>query len=378
MIPISKPFLGEEEVEAVAEVLRSGVLAQSSRVREFEREFARFIGVKYAIAVSSGTAALHVALISVGVRPGDRVITTPLTFFATTSSILLCGGVPVYVDVDEKTMNMSPRILRRTRSEAKVILPVHLHGHPVDMDPILKISKEAGFIVLEDAAQAHGAEYKGRKVGSLGDAAIFSFYPTKNMTTIEGGVIVTNDDEIAERARVIRDQGQTKKYLHEYLGFNYRMTEVSAAVGLVQLKKLDRMNRRRENIARTYMEELDLDEVELPYVAPWAKHAWHLFPLRTSAGKRDLLVEKLNSMGVMARPIYPMPVHRQPIMTRLSDPEKNFLYSLFPKDLRFDETPVAERLTREVFYIPIHPAMSDDDVNTVVRAVKGAVREVRN
>ncbi len=376
MIPISKPSLGEDEIEAVAEVLRSGMLAQSSRVREFEREFAKFIGVKHAIAVSSGTAALHVALIAMGVRPGDKVITTPLTFFATTSSILLCGGVPVYVDVDERTMNMDPEILRRAYGEAKVILPVHLHGHPADMDPILEISKEAGSAVLEDAAQAHGAEYKGRKVGSLGDAAIFSFYPTKNMTTIEGGMIVTNDDEIAERARVIRDQGQVRKYLHEYLGFNYRMTEVNAAVGLVQLRKLDKMNQRREEIARTYMEELDLEGVELPYVAPWAKHAWHLFPLRTSAEKRDLLVEKLNSMGVMARPIYPMPVQKQPIMAKLSDPERNFLYTLFPRDLRFNETPVAERLTKEVFYIPIHPAMSDDDVNTVVSTVKKAVREV--
>ncbi|MGB9631334.1 MAG: DegT/DnrJ/EryC1/StrS family aminotransferase, partial [Candidatus Methanodesulfokora sp.] len=209
VIPISKPLLGKEELREIEKVLESGMLAQAERVKEFEQKFADYIGTKHAIAVSNGTAALHIALIAMGLRPRDRALTSAFTFFASASTIALCGAVPRFSDVDERTMNIDPE--KMNLDKCKIVIPVHLHGHPADMDPIMEKARREGALVLEDAAQAHGAEYKGRKVGSIGDAAIFSFYPTKNMTTGEGGMITTNDGEIAEKARILRDQGQKSK-----------------------------------------------------------------------------------------------------------------------------------------------------------------------
>ncbi|WP_237558708.1 DegT/DnrJ/EryC1/StrS family aminotransferase [Candidatus Methanodesulfokora washburnensis] len=373
VIPISKPFLGKEELNEIEKVLESGMLAQGEKVREFEQKFADYIGTKHAVAVSNGTAALHIALIAMGLRPRDQALTSAFTFFSSASTIVLCGAVPRFSDVDERTMNIDPE--KMNLNKCKIVIPVHLHGHPADMDPIMEKARKEGALVLEDAAQAHGAEYRGRKVGSMGDAAIFSFYPTKNMTTGEGGMITTNDEEIAEKARILRDQGQKSKYIHWGIGFNYRMTEINAAIGLVQLRKLDSMNKRRETIARIYSEELNIRGIRIPYVAPWAKHAWHLYPLMTDARKRDEIVDRLNAVGVMARKPYPMPVQEQEAMKMLNDPERNYLAVLFDK-VEFERTPVAEKLTKEVFYIPIHPSMSDEDVNYVVDSVKSVLKQI--
>jgi len=376
MIPIARPVLGEEEINAVKEVFKSGQLAQGPKVKEFEERFADYVGTKYAVAVSNGTAALQLALIALGVRQGDEVITSPLSFFASASSILLIGAKPVFVDVEERTYNMDPEKIRQAITpKTKAIMVVHLHGHPANIDPILEIAREENIPVLEDAAQAHGAEYKGKKAGSLGDAATFSFYATKNMTTGEGGMVTTNSEEVAEVVSLLRHHGQTSRYVHEYLGYNMRMTEFQAAIGLIQLEKLDANNERRRKIAKKYSEELsDLDELILPVEERWAKHSWHLYAIRTEKDRRDRLLRRLKELGVDARPTYPISLHKQPVMERLGDDKRNFLARIFP-DISYAgvSMPVAERLTNELFYIPIHHNLTEAEVLKVIESVRKAI-----
>ncbi|MEM3446417.1 MAG: DegT/DnrJ/EryC1/StrS family aminotransferase [Candidatus Korarchaeum sp.] len=370
MIPISKPCIGEEEIAYVTEVLRSGMLAQGSFVEKFERSFSSYVGSKYAVAVSNGTAALHIALIAMGVGPGDEVIVPSYTFFGTASAVILSGARPVFADVDPRTGTIDPEEIRRKLSErTKAIIPVHIHGHPADLDGIRDAIGGKEILILEDCAQAHGALYKGQKVGSIGEAGAFSFYPTKNMTTGEGGMITTDDEEVHFRAKVIRDQGQVSKYEHHFIGFNYRMTEINAAIGLAQLEKLDEFNRRRKEIASIYSEELS-NIVETPYVAEWADPVWHLYPIRVTA-KRDRAVEMLEERGIMARPAYPMPLQEQPVISKLGDRYHNFLSVLFegfdPSDT---STPKAKALCREILYLPIYHCMTDEEVWNVVRVSK--------
>ena len=373
MIRIARPVLGEEEINAVRQVLQSGQIAQGPKVKEFEEKFAQYIGTKYAVAVSNGTAALQLALIALGVRPGDEVITSPLSFFASASSILLIGAKPVFVDVEERTYNMDPTKIRDAITpKTKAIMVVHLHGHPADMDPILEIAREENLPVLEDAAQAHGAKYKGKMAGSLGDAAAFSFYATKNMTTGEGGMVTTNSEEIAEMVSLLRHHGQTSRYVHKYLGYNMRMTEFQAAIGLVQLKKLDSNNMRRREIAKRYSGELsDLKELILPIEELWAKHSWHLYAIRTEKDRRDSIISKLRELGVDARPTYPIPLHKQPIMERLNDGNRNFLARIFPSISYANVSlPIAEKLTNELFYIPIYHNLTEKEVSKVIDSVR--------
>ncbi len=378
-VPISRPLLGAEEVEEVELVLKSGMLAQGKRVKELEDGFAEYVGAKHGIAVSNGTLALLVALQAMGIGPGDEVITTPLSFFATASTILMTGAVPVFVDVDPETYNLDPGRVEEVLSDrTRAIVPVHLFGHPVDMDPLLKIARERDLLILEDAAQAHGAEYRGRKVGSIGHAAAFSFYPTKNMTTAEGGMITTSDDRLAGRCRLLRDHGQESKYVHIMLGMNCRMTDLQAAIGVVQLKKLDSMNERRREIARTYVDELGgLEGIEMPIERPWARHSWHLFAVKVTGPSRDRLVGALRDRGVDARPSYPMPIYDQPVMKKLGIREFDPLwFARSGKGFKRAECPNAERLVDQLLLLPIHPGMSDEDVQFVTRAVKEALREV--
>ncbi len=376
MIPIARPCLGEEEIREVAKVIESGMIAQGKLVKEFEDAFASYVGSKYAIAVSSGTAALHVALISLGVGPGDEVAVPSYTFYSTASSVILSGARPVFVDVDLRTGTMDPSDLAsKITDKMKAVIPVHIHGHPADLDSIREVLGDREIYVLEDSAQAHGALYKGSKVGSLGEAGAFSFYPTKNMTTGEGGIITTDDEYVYERARAIRDQGQTSKYEHHYIGFNYRMTEINAAIGLVQLKKLDEFNARRRKIASIYTQELS-GLADTPFVAEWADPVWHLYPLRIGK-RRDDAVRRLRDLGILARPAYPMPLQKQPVMSKLADREYNFLHVLFRGVNYSDtETPNAERLTRELLYLPIYPCMKDDEVNEVVEKAKSVFKSL--
>ena len=264
-VSIASPVIEEEEINAVIDVMKSGMIAQGPKVIEFEEEFAKFVGAKYGIATNSGTSALHVALLAAGIGEGDEVITTPFTFAATGNSILYTGARPVFVDIDPETFTIDPsKIEEAITDKTKAIMPVQLYGQSADMDAIMKIAKEQDLIVIEDAAQAHGAEYNGVKVGNLGDMACFSFYPTKNMTTSEGGMITTNNEEFAENAKIYRAHGSATKYHHDVLGYNFRMTDIGAAIGIEQLKKLESFNDKRIENAKYLNEALaDCDLIEL-------------------------------------------------------------------------------------------------------------------
>ncbi len=358
MIPIAKPIIGAEEIEAVVAVLKSGIIAQGGKVEEFEKEFARFIGTKYAVAVNSGTAALHVALLAHGIGEGDEVITTPFSFIATATSILFTGAKPVFADIDEDTYNLSvadvaKKLTRRTRA----ILPVDLYGHPCDMDGITKIAQENDLILVEDACQAHGAEYEGKKVGSFGTGC-FSFYATKNIAIGEGGMITTNDEGIADRSRMIRTHGQRERYFHEILGYNYRMTDIAAAIGLCHLRKLEQLNGIRIENARFLTDSLKgITGLILPVVAPNMKHVFHQYTVRIQqefGRPRDEVKEKLNQKGIMTEVHYPLPIHKQPLYQKLG----------------YDtHLPSAEKAAREVLSLPVHPSLTPGDLKYIVESL---------
>jgi perosamine synthetase len=360
MIPIARPILGEEEFAAVKEVLASGKLAQGPKVKAFEEAFARDVGRKHGIAVANGTAALHVALLAHNIKQGDEVLIPPLTFFATASTVLLCGGKPVFVDVDRASYNMdAKKAAAAIRRNIAAVMPVHLYGQTAEMDPILEAAKAAGVPIIEDAAQAHGAEYHGRKAGNLGDTACFSFYPTKNITTGEGGMILTDNDEVAEKARLLRDQGQTSKYQHALVGYNYRMTEIAAALGLVQLKKLEGWVKQRRANARALTKGLvGIEGLVPPSEGNWMVHAFYQYVVRREDSfslSRDEIVRRLTDDGIGCRPSYPMPLYKQKPL----------------QDLRIRaRCPVAEDAIPRLFELPVHPSVSPTDIDRVLGAVE--------
>lgn len=351
MIPIAKPLMGEEEKQAVIAVLESGQLAQGTKVQEFEERFAAFCGVKYAIATSSGTTALHTALLAHGIAPGDEVITAPFTFIASANSILFTGAKPIFVDIEADSYNINPTLIEeRITLRTKAVLPVHLYGNPSDMEAIMEIADRHGLVVIEDACQAHGASIHGKKVGSFGTGC-FSFYPTKNITTAEGGMITTNDDGVAERARMIRQHGMRKRYYHEVLGYNFRLTDIQAAIGLAQLGKLPEWTARRIENAGYLTERLQ--NVLTPTVRDGYLHVFHQYTIRVK-GDRDTAVKKLNAAGIGARIYYPLAVHQQPVYRQLG-------YQ--------DSLPVAERISREVMSLPVHPALTLAELDMIVGEV---------
>ncbi len=351
MIPIAKPLIGEEEKQAVIAVLESGQLAQGARVQEFEEGFAALCGVKHAIATSSGTTALLTALLAQRIGFGDEVITTPFTFVASANSILFTGARPVFVDIDESSYNIDPALIeKKITSRTKAILPVHLYGNPCDMEKIMEIADRHRLIVIEDACQAHGASIEGKRVGSYGTGC-FSFYPTKNMTTAEGGMITTDDDEIAERGRLIRHHGQSHLYYHEVPGYNFRMTELQAALGLVQLGKLAGWTRKRIENAAYFTERLE--NVTTPQVKEGYVHVYHQYTIRVK-GDRDGAIKRLEKGGVGARVYYPLPVHRQPLYRQLGFK---------------DSLPVSERMSKEVLSLPVYPALTQEKLDKIVSEV---------
>jgi perosamine synthetase len=360
-IPIAKPLLGREELEAVREVFESGELVQGKKVRLFEEKFAEYIGVKHAVAVINGTAALDLALKALSFGPKDEVVTSAFSFVASGNCALYQGAKPVFADINPKTFNINPSdVTKKITARTKTILPVHLFGQPAEMEKLGEIAEENKIALIEDAAQAHGAEYKGRKVGSIGVVGCFSFYPTKNMTTGEGGIITTNLNEVAEKVRLLRDHGQSGKYSHVVLGYNYRMTEVSAAVGLVQLRKLDKYNEKRRENAKTLTEGIRrIRGLTSPYVADGVKHVFNQFVIRVEEDfpmNRDNLAEHLKKLGVCVAVHYPMPIYQQPLYVKLGYGRTKCL--------------IAEDACRHVLSLPVHPAVAEEDITYILDTLR--------
>jgi len=345
--------LRAELLDALATVLDSGWFILGQQVEAFEREFAEHCGVAFGVGVGSGTEALHLGLLALGVRPGDEVITVAFTAVPTVTAISLAGATPAFVDVDPETFTMDPnQVEDRITPRTRVILPVHLYGHPADLEPVLGLARRHGLRVLEDAAQAHGARYRDRPIGSVGDLTAFSFYPTKNLGACgDGGMVTTDDPELAEKLRLLRNYGQRSRYLHELQGANSRLDELQAAVLRVKLRKLDAWNADRRVRAELY--NATLRTVITPREKPWARHAWHLYVVRSP--RRDALREHLTARGVGTLIHYPVPVHLQPAYRELG---------LGPGAL-----PNTERLAREILSLPLYPELPLADVAYAAKQV---------
>ncbi len=350
-IPAAKPLIGEEERQAVDRVIASGMVIQGPEVAAFENEFSKLVDGRYCVAVNSGTSALHVGLLAAGVGPGDEVIVPSFTFAATANSVALTGATPVFVDIEPDHFCIDPAAVEAAITSKTVgVMPVHLYGHSADMDALQRIADKHKIGIFEDAAQAHAAKWNGKPVGAFGTYAAFSFYPTKNMTSVEGGMVVTNDEKFARQIRLLRNQGMERRYENEVVGFNYRMTDVHAAVGRVQLTKLQGWTEQRQRNA-AYLDE-NLRGVTIPKVANAAEHVYHQYTVR--AEDRDGMVAKLTEAGIGTGVYYPIPNHELP----------SFALTL--------DLPETERACREVFSLPVHPALSSDDLERIVTEVSKA------
>jgi len=341
----------------IREVLESGTFILGENVEAFEKEFARYCGVKCAVGVASGTDALTLCLRALGISNRDEVITVPNTFIATVDAISHNKATPIFVDIESETYTMKiSDVKQKITKRTKVILPVHLYGHPVDMDPLQEIAEQNNLYVVEDACQAHGATYKGRKVGSLGDCACFSFYPSKNLGAYgDGGIVLTNDAEIAERLRMLRDYGQEEKYTHAFIGSNSRLDEVQAAILRAKLKYLDKWIEERRRNARKYGEMLsEIWHVIPPKEKSYAKHAYHLYVIRTKY--RDEMQKWLSSNGISTLIHYPIPAHFQKAYKHLSLGKSSF--------------PVTEECSREVLSLPMFPELTEDEIHFVCHSIK--------
>jgi len=355
-ILIARPLVGDEEIQAVQQVLASGALVQGKRVAELEARFAEYIGVKHAVAVGNGTLALWVALLAHDVGPGHEVITSPFSFIASANAALYVGAKPVFVDIDPDTYTIDPEAVRAAITpRTRAIVPVHLYGGMADMDALMAIAQEHKLAIIEDACQAHGAALHGRRAGSFGTGG-FSFYPTKNMTTSEGGILTTDDDEVADKARLLRNHGQRERYLHESIGFNFRMTDLQGAIGCVQMNHLEEWTERR--IANGNYLSTHLKGVRTPTVLPDSRHVYHQYTIRVPAERRPEIAQRLQALGVGTAIHYPRPIHQQPIYRKMG-------YT--------DRLPIAEQAAREVLSLPVHPALSSPDLARIVDAVHTAL-----
>jgi len=347
----------EELIAVIQEVIDNSAFAGGPYVARFEQDFAPFCGTSHAIGVGNGTDALWLTLLALGVGAGDEVITVPMTFIATAEAISFCGAKPVFVDIDERTYTMNPELLERAITpRTKAIIPVHLFGQPADMDPILEIARRHGLHVVEDACQAHGAEYNGRRAGSMGIAGCFSFYPGKNLGALgEAGAVVTNGDELKNKIQMLRDHGQAKKYYHAVIGWNGRMDGIQGAALRVKLKYLEQANEARRANARLYDQQLaGIQELVLPVEAAYARHVYHLYVVRLP--RRDQILQAMANRGIACAIHYPMPLHLQQAYQGLGYSKGSF--------------PVAERCAEEVLSLPMYPELSAEQIRTVVRELK--------
>ncbi|WP_020155018.1 UDP-4-amino-4,6-dideoxy-N-acetyl-beta-L-altrosamine transaminase [Caldibacillus debilis] len=379
-LPYGRQWIDEEDIEAVVKALKGDFLTTGPYVSRFERAIADYVGAKYAVAFSNGTAALHGACFAAGIGEGDEVITTPMTFAASANCVLYRGGVPVFADIDEKTYNIDPQSVEEKITErTKAIIPVDFAGQPADLDPILEIAEKHRLVVIEDAAHALGAVYKGRKVGSISDMTMFSFHPVKLITTGEGGIIVTNNEEYYERLLQFRTHGITRDrsrmaedhgpwyYEMQFLGYNYRLTDIQAALGLSQLKKIEKFLELRRRYAAMYNDAFKgMDELILPHQPEWAESGWHLYvirlrPKKLAASRREIF-EALQRQNIGVNVHY-IPVHYQPYYRKLG----------YDKGI----CPKAERVYEEILTLPLFPAMSEQDVRDVIEAVKRTVGQYR-
>jgi dTDP-4-amino-4,6-dideoxygalactose transaminase len=348
----------DEIDEAIQRVISKTAFILGEEVEAFEEEYARYCGAKYCVGVASGTAALHLALLACGIGPGDEVITTPFTFIATAEAISHCGARPVFVDIDPQTYNIDPsKIEAAITDRTKAIVPVHLYGQPADMDPILAIAQRYGLKVIEDAAQAHGAEYKGKRMGTLGDVACFSFYPGKNLGAYgDAGAVVTNNPEIAREVRLLRDHGRESKYEHLEIGYGERLDALQAAILRVKLRYLDQSNTRRREIAKAYSSELSkLGRVKVPHLPEQVRPVFHLYVVQVE--NRDGLLARLRADGILAGIHYPIPLHLQPAYAWLGQGEGSF--------------PAAEEAAQTVLSLPMYPELTDAQIQIVIEAIHG-------
>ncbi|WP_078060728.1 UDP-4-amino-4,6-dideoxy-N-acetyl-beta-L-altrosamine transaminase [Desulfotomaculum copahuensis] len=379
MLPYARQLIEQDDIDAVTEVLRSDWLTTGPTVAEFERRFAARVGARYAVAVSSGTAALHAACFAAGLGRGDEVITSPLTFVASANCALFLGAKPVFADIDPDTYNIDPaEIEKKITAQTKAIIPVHFTGQPCDLDAIHDIARRCKLSVIEDAAHALGAEYKGRPVGGLSDMTVFSFHPVKHITTGEGGMVTTNDEELYQWLLLFRNHGITRDpemmtenhgpwyYEALDLGFNYRLTDIQAALGLSQLRKLDRFLARRRAIAAIYNEAFaQIPAVRIPWQAPYGRTAWHLYVLSLNLEqlKKDraeiFAALRAENIGVN---VHYIPVYRHPYYRWLGDPDSCSLQGFYCYQ--------AEELYRRLITLPLFPAMTDRDAADVVAAVR--------
>jgi len=348
-VPIAKPIIEEEEKAAVVAVLESGNIIQGAKVEEFEENFAQYIGARYAVAVSSGTAALHLALMAHGVDSATQVVTTPFSFISTANAILHCGAQVAFGDIDPVSFNLNPKTLDgKLNSFTRAILPVHLYGNPANMDAFKEIADRHGMALIEDACQAHGAMWRDRKIGSM-NTTCFSFYPSKNMTTAEGGMVTTNDSSIAWNVRNLRQHGISRGKV----GFNYRMTDIQAAMGIEQLKKLDSFNAARRKNAELLTAGLQ-DIVRCPVEAEGTTHCWHQYTIYLTH-RRQTVLKALREAGIDARVYYEKPINLQ---------------SPFGGK---ESCPIAERAAKHVISLPVHPSVTEEDIAKMVEVITCAL-----
>src|ERR1700690_244210 len=353
--------LRDEILPALDRVCQNSSFVLGEEVEAFEREFADFCGTKHCVALANGTAALHVGLLALGVQADHEVITSPNTFLATAEAITYCGAVPVFVDIDPATGNLDPKLIERAITpRTRAILPVHLYGRPADMDAIRAVAARHNLRILEDAAQAHGARYRGRRAGSLGNAAAFSFYPTKNLGAYgEGGALTTDDDQIAKFARAARSHGQTARYEHEFVGYNYRMDGFQGAVLRIKLRRLYAWTAKRQEITRHYRSQLAGARVEIPVDDPRDECVYHQFMIY--ANNRNALISQLTARGIETVVHYPRPVHLQPAYSSIGYPPGTF--------------PHAEKACQRVLSLPVFPGMSAEQIAFVADSVRELVGE---